>query len=60
MGSEDGKNLYWTTDINAELPIKLKPSGIGALEPRTLSSLFRETALKQGDKPALYIQRGNS
>jgi hypothetical protein len=55
MGSEDGKNLYWTTDINAELPIKLKPSGIGALEPRTLSSLFRETALKQGDKPALYI-----
>ena len=23
LSSEDGKNLFWTTDINVELPIKL-------------------------------------
>ena len=28
--SDDGRNIYWTEDINTELPIKLKNSGYGS------------------------------
>lgn len=24
VGSQDGKNIFWTTDINTELPIKMR------------------------------------
>ena len=24
VGTHDGKNLYWTTDIDTELPIKIR------------------------------------
>jgi hypothetical protein len=27
IGTNDGKNLYWTTDIKVELPIKMPASG---------------------------------
>ena len=38
MGAESGKGLYWTTDINAELPIKMGNDGVSAnLKPITLS-----------------------
>lgn len=42
VNTEDGKNLFWTSDINVELPIKLSKSGVGALPPTTLSALFRD------------------
>lgn len=32
-----GKNLYWTTDVNTEIPIKFK------LQPETGSILFPKT-----------------
>lgn len=32
----DGKNLYWTTDIDAELPIKIRQNGFGSEAPVTL------------------------
>lgn len=31
VNTKDGKNLYWTTDINTELPIKIPASGKGSL-----------------------------
>jgi long-subunit acyl-CoA synthetase (AMP-forming) len=58
IGSEDGKNLFWTTDINTELPIKMKQFGPGSETPKTLSSVFINTAEKQGEKPAFFVERG--
>ena len=55
--SQDGKNLWWTTDIETELPIKMKQFGPGSEAPITLTDLFRATAIQQGDKPALYVER---
>ena len=46
VDSKDGKNLFWTSDINCELPIKLKPSGLGSETPKTLSVQFLETAAR--------------
>jgi hypothetical protein len=46
VNSQDGKNLYWTTEIDTELPIKVRTSGIGSESPITLSELFRTTATK--------------
>lgn len=57
VGQDDGKNLFWTTDINMELPIKMRPFGPGSEKPRTMSSLFKETSDRQGDKPALFVER---
>jgi hypothetical protein len=38
INSKNGKNLYWTTDINQELPIKMDASGLAAnIKPETLS-----------------------
>lgn len=58
VDSKDGKNLYWTTDIDCELPIKMRQFGPGSEPPITLSELFRITATKQGEKPAFYVERG--
>lgn len=42
MGIEKtGKNLYWASDINAELPIKIGDTGISSfLAPETISEAF--------------------
>jgi hypothetical protein len=44
--AKDGKNLYWTSDIDTELPIKIKTSGFGSEAPTTLAQMFRKTAIK--------------
>jgi hypothetical protein len=31
VDTKDGKNLYWTTDPNFELPIKIPSSGRGSM-----------------------------
>ena len=36
INTEEGKNLFWTTDINTELPIKVKTSGPGSEPPLTI------------------------
>ena len=33
----NGKGLHWVTDINAEIPIKVRASGPGSEKPITLS-----------------------
>jgi hypothetical protein len=30
VGCEGGENLYWTTDLNVELPIKMGRTGVAA------------------------------
>ena len=57
VNAQDGKNLYWTTDIDVELPIKVRQFGPGSETPITVTELFRKTAIGQGDKPALFVER---
>ena len=38
---ENGKNLFWTSDINSQLPIKLGKPGLSSfLNPETISDAF--------------------
>lgn len=30
IDSKDGKNIYWTDDINVELPIRMPTTGMGS------------------------------
>lgn len=46
VNANDGKNLYWTTEIDTELPIKIRTQGYGSEAPTTLPELFRRTAIK--------------
>ena len=36
----DGKGLHWVTDVNSEIPIKLRQSGPGSEKPTTICELF--------------------
>lgn len=58
INCNDGKNLYWTTDINAELPIKMPASGMGsAVKPETLPEVFKRTSENRGNNPAMKVIR---
>lgn len=57
INCQDGKNIYWTTENDCELPIKVRQFGPGSETPMTLSDVFKRTTTKQGDKPAFYIER---
>jgi hypothetical protein len=35
--SEDGKGLFWTTEMDQELPIKVKSFGPGSEKPTTVA-----------------------
>jgi len=37
---DKGKGLHWTTDINSELPIKVRSHGPGSERPMTIPKLF--------------------
>ena len=58
VNSEDGKNLHWCTDLNTELPIKLRTSGVGSEAPKTLPAAFFQIASKNFEKLALLVERG--
>ena len=58
LNSTDGKDLHWVTDINAELPIKMKPEGAGARPPTTVPRMFLNQVKKSGNKQALFVKRG--
>jgi long-subunit acyl-CoA synthetase (AMP-forming) len=57
VGSDDGKNLFWTTEINTELPIKMKQFGPGSEAPITLCQMFKDTAQRIPHKNALNVER---
>ena len=55
---DDGKNLYWTTDINAELPIKMPSSGLGStIKPETIPECSKRTVENRGNNHALKVIR---
>ena len=33
----EGKGLHWSTDVHDELPVKMRPSGVGSEVPFTLT-----------------------
>jgi long-chain-fatty-acid--CoA ligase ACSBG len=53
----DGKGLHWVTDVNAEIPVKLKPSGPGSEKPITVSEMFLAAVKKRGPNNALFVER---
>ena len=58
VGSNDGKNLHWTTDINSELPIKMAAYGMSAnIKPETIPSVLNKAAAMRGDNPAVHVMR---
>ena len=59
VGTQNGKNLYWTTDINAEIPIKMAATGYGAsVKPETLPLVFKRAAMARQDANAIKVMRG--
>lgn len=53
---KNGKNLFWTSDVNAQLPIKLGKPGLSSfLNPETMSDVFIRAGLLRGDSPALKV-----
>ena len=58
--STDGRGIYWTDDINQELPITMAGSGIGRnLLPETICRGFLRAASLLENKKALFVQRNN-
>ena len=58
VGTKNGENLYWTTDINSELPIKMAATGSGAsIKPETIPAVFKRAALERGENNALKVMR---
>ena len=58
IGCEGGKNLYWTTDINNELPIKMGISGPSAeIPPMTIPEAFMMRANSKKNKPVMRVMR---
>ena len=53
----DGKGLHWTSDINDELPIKMKKTGAGSETPITMCELFQNAVQRSWDRPALWVER---
>lgn len=53
ISTEDGKNLFWTDDINTELPIKVRYSGPGSEQPITICQLLKNTSTKFADRYTL-------
>jgi len=49
--------LFWTTDINTELPIKLRHEGGGSEPPITLCEFLLKSVQKQQDRVAYYQER---
>ena len=52
--TEDGKNLFWTTDPNAELPIKMATSGPASMAPVTICQVLKESVKKFGELPFYF------
>jgi len=60
LNSKDGKNVYWTTEINTELPIRMPATGmVSQLKPSTISQHFVNQAKLSQTKPVLKVMRNN-
>lgn len=45
------------TEPNDRVDIQLQPRGFGALTPKTVIDVFRDTVQKHGSRPALCYKR---
>ena len=59
LSSQDGRDLFWTTDIKKELPIKMKGSDQEIIKPSTIPISFMETVSQHKHKPAVHVMRNN-
>ena len=57
INSTNGKGLHWVTDVNAELPVKVRSNGYGSERPQTLTQAFYNTCKSGGERNALFVQR---
>ena len=53
----DGKGLHWVTDVNAEIPVKVRSSGAGSEKPITISTMFLNQVKVSGPRNALFVER---
>ena len=56
-GNSDGKDLHWSTNVQDELPIKMRQSGPGSEAPFTLCDMFMNAVRAGQDRPAMWIER---
>ncbi|KEP63286.1 UNVERIFIED_CONTAM: AMP-binding enzyme domain-containing protein [Hammondia hammondi] len=54
--SKSGEDLFWTTDVTKELPIRVAESGPASLPPLTVVDFFADTVRRFPDSPALAFQ----
>lgn len=45
------------TDVNSEIPVKIRSSGIGSERPTTVNELFFDQVKRSGDRAALHVER---
>jgi long-chain-fatty-acid--CoA ligase ACSBG len=55
----DGKGLHWVSDVEAELPVKMRASGSGSEQPTTIPELFHRQVKASGPKNALFVERND-
>ena len=56
---QTGKNLYWTTDINTEIPIKYNLNDeqeLPSLTPKTLPQILCENVRTHRDWPSMHAE----
>ena len=60
LSQYDGSGSYWTSDGTAEAKIRFAAKGIASEDgspPLTLVELFKKACEKNGDNPAMRVER---
>ena len=57
INSDNGKGLHWTCDVNDELPVKMRASGVGSERPFTMCQLFLNAVASGGNRNSMFIER---
>jgi len=55
--SLDGKRVYWTDNIEDELPVVYSPNGDTTIIPETIPETFIKSASRHPHVPALQVTR---
>ena len=58
IGEQNGRNLFWTTEIGTELPILSPSTGVASeIVPMTFPQLFRKVQYVRGHNDAMKLRR---